>query len=100
MGARTNRWTRAAGAHFVTNLVRRVLEFAPPRQLNRSVAFRTAGGSMNRKEFFRKWKVHLFFGGGLLLVLAISVVTNFLSGQTFLRATLGALREIRPVEYV
>jgi len=55
---------------------------------------------MNRKEFFRKWKVHLFFGGGLLLVLAISVVINFLSGQTFLRATLGALREIRPVEYI
>ena len=33
---RTNRWTRAAGACFVTNLVRRrVLRFAPPRQLSR-----------------------------------------------------------------
>ena len=55
---------------------------------------------MNRKEFLRKWKVHLFFGGGFLLVLAINVVINFLSGQTFWRATLGALREIRPVEYI
>src|SRR5713226_3850596 len=35
----TNRWTRAAGACFVTNLVRRCLiEFAPPRQLNRWAA--------------------------------------------------------------
>ncbi len=32
----TNRWTRAAGACFVTNLVRRsLIEFAPPRQLHR-----------------------------------------------------------------
>jgi hypothetical protein len=36
---RTNRWTRAAGALLATCLVRRkVIEFAPPRQLNRSVA--------------------------------------------------------------
>jgi len=55
---------------------------------------------MNRKEFFRKWKVHLFFGGGLLLILAINIVINFLSGHTFLRATLGAFGEIRPVEYM
>jgi hypothetical protein len=55
---------------------------------------------MNRREFFRKWKVHFFFGGGLLLILAINVVINFLSGQAFLRATLGASREIRPVEYM
>src|SRR6266567_1290318 len=36
---RTNRWTRAAVARFATRLVRRrVLRFAPPRQLHRSAS--------------------------------------------------------------
>jgi len=46
-----------------------------------------------------KSKVHLFFGGGLFLVLAISVAINLSSGQTFSSAALGALAQIRPVEY-
>jgi len=44
-------------------------------------------------------KVHLFFGGGLFLVLAISIAMNLSSGQTVLTAVLGALGQIRPVEY-
>ena len=55
---------------------------------------------VNKKEFFRKSKVHLLFGGGFLLVFVINVAINFFSGQSFLRAMVGALREIRPVEYV
>ena len=55
---------------------------------------------MNKKEFFRKSKVHLLFGGGFLLVFVINVAINFFSGQSFLWATVGALREIRPVEYI
>src|SRR5438046_292404 len=39
MGHRTNRWTRAAVAPLATSSVRRgVIEFAPPRQLNRYTA--------------------------------------------------------------
>ena len=45
-------------------------------------------------------KVHLFFGGGLFLVLAISAGMNLFSGQSFLSAVLGALGQLRPVEYV
>ena len=44
-------------------------------------------------------KVHLFFGGGLFLVLAISLVMNLSSGQTFASAVFGALGQVRPVEY-
>ena len=44
-------------------------------------------------------KVHLFFGGGLFLVLSISVAMSLSAGQTFLSAALGALGQIRPVEY-
>lgn len=44
-------------------------------------------------------KVHLFFGGGLVLVLAISVLINLLSGLTFASAVLGALGQIGFVEY-
>ena len=45
-------------------------------------------------------KVHLFFAGGLMSVLAITVAMNLFSGQTFLSAVLGALGQIRPVEYL
>src|SRR5205823_11217025 len=46
---RTNRWTRAAGACFVTSLVRRrVLRFAPPRQLDRSPALVASRGIIMR----------------------------------------------------
>jgi hypothetical protein len=44
-------------------------------------------------------KVHLFFGGGLVLVLAMSVAINLLSGLTLASAVLEALGQIRPVEY-
>jgi hypothetical protein len=55
---------------------------------------------VNKNRLFAKWKVHILFGGGFLLVFLINVAINFFAGQTFLRATLGALGEIRPVEYV
>ena len=55
---------------------------------------------MNKKEFFRKSKVHLFFGGGFLVVFVISGAINFFSGQSFSSATVGAFREIRPLEYI
>lgn len=54
---------------------------------------------MNKDRLSYKWKVHLFFGGGLFLVLAISVAMSLSSGQTFVSAALGALGQIRPVEY-
>lgn len=41
----------------------------------------------------------MFFGGGLFLVLAISVAINLLSGLTFASAALAAFGQIRPVEY-
>ena len=44
-------------------------------------------------------KVHLFFGGGLFLVLAISAMMNLSSGQALSSAVLGAFGQIRPVEY-
>ena len=55
--------------------------------------------TMNTDRLSYKSKVHSFFGGGLLVVLAISVAISLISGQTFASATLGALGQIRPVEY-
>jgi hypothetical protein len=55
---------------------------------------------VSKNKFSRNWKVHLFFGGGLLLAFAINVSISFFSGQTLLRATLDAFRQIRPVEYI
>ena len=54
---------------------------------------------MNPERLSYKSKVHLFFGGGLFVVLAISVVMNLSSGLTFASAVLEALGQIRPVEY-
>jgi len=45
-----------------------------------------------------KSKVHSFFGGGLFLVLAISVAMNLSSGHTVLTAVLGAFSQIRPAD--
>lgn len=56
-------------------------------------------GTMNTDRSSYNLKQHLFFGGGLLLVLAISVAMNLSSGQTFLSAALAAFGQIRPVEY-
>ena len=54
---------------------------------------------MKADQLSYKSKVHLFFGGGLFLVLGISAVMNLSSGQSFLSAVLGAFGQIRPVEY-
>ncbi len=58
------------------------------------------GVTMNKNNLSYRSKVHLFFGCGLLLVFCFSVVTNLFSGQTLSAATLAALGQIRPVEYV
>lgn len=55
---------------------------------------------MNRKILSNKPKVHLFFGGGLLLVLSITVAMSLVSGQDFSSAMIGALSQIRPVEFL
>ena len=55
---------------------------------------------MKTKELLNRWKVHLVFGGGFLLVFTINVVINALDGQTVLRATISALQGIRPMEYL
>jgi hypothetical protein len=55
---------------------------------------------VSETKLFHKWKVHLFFGGGLWLVFAISITINLLSGHTLFSATIDALRQIRPMEYV
>ena len=44
-------------------------------------------------------KVHLFFGGGFLLVLVTALAMNWSSGQSLSSAVLGAFGQIRPVEY-
>ncbi|HKO60693.1 MAG TPA: hypothetical protein VJV03_05995 [Pyrinomonadaceae bacterium] len=46
-----------------------------------------------------KSKVHFFFGCGLLLVFGYLAVINLLNGQTFWSAIVGALGNIRPLEY-
>lgn len=55
---------------------------------------------MHKKKLSRKWKAHLFFGGGLLLAFVIGIAINFFSGQRLSVAILGAFREIKPVEYI
>lgn len=55
---------------------------------------------MKTKELLNRWKVHLFFGGGFLLVFTINVVINALHGQTLLRAMISALQGISPLEYL
>ena len=46
------------------------------------------------------WRVHLFFGAGFLLVIAITVAVNLFSGQTFLSATIDAFRHIKPFDCI
>ena len=55
---------------------------------------------MTTNRLFHNGKEHLFFGGGFLLAIAIAVAMNFFSGQTFLSATIDALRQIKPFEYI
>ena len=55
---------------------------------------------MNRREFLAKWKIHLYFVGAFLFVLAFNVIIGFTAGQTFLGATWRAISEIRPMEYL
>jgi len=55
---------------------------------------------MKTKEFLKRWKVHLIFGGGFLIALALNVIINMLDGQRLLWATIDALREIKPFEYL
>lgn len=55
---------------------------------------------MKIKELFNKWKVHLMFGGGFLLVFLINAVINKLSGQTLIQAIVSTLRSIRPLDYL
>ncbi|HEY5884718.1 MAG TPA: hypothetical protein VIT88_08535 [Pyrinomonadaceae bacterium] len=55
---------------------------------------------MIRNKLSYKSKVHLFFGGGLLLALSITVAMSLVSGQDFFSAMIGALSQIRPVEFL
>ena len=54
---------------------------------------------MPAHEFWKKWKTHLVFGGGFIIVFIINVVLNFGSGQTFWRSMIAALSDIKPMEY-
>ena len=54
---------------------------------------------MMKNELIAKRKIHLLFAGGLLIVLAISVITEMIAGGSFLSAMWNAFREIRPMEY-
>ena len=54
---------------------------------------------MTKNELIAKRKIHLLFAGGLLIVLAVSIVTGLIAGGSFLSAMWNAFREIRPVEY-
>lgn len=54
---------------------------------------------MNPREFLAKWKIHLFFVGAFLSVLAFNITIGFTAEQTFLGATWRAITEIRPMEY-
>lgn len=55
---------------------------------------------MNLREFLAKRKIHLFFVGAFLSVLALNFTIGLTSGQTFLSATWTAFSEIRPADYV
>ena len=55
---------------------------------------------MKIKQLFKRFKVHLIFGGGFMLVFAINVVMNAFDGQTVLRAIVSSLQGIRPMEYL
>ena len=55
---------------------------------------------MTKNELIVKRKIHLLFAGGVLIVLAISTVTEILAGGGFLSAVWNAVREIRPMEYI
>ena len=54
---------------------------------------------MNPRQFLAKWKIHLFFVGYLLFVLAFNITIGSPAGQTFLGATWQAMSDIRPMEY-
>lgn len=55
---------------------------------------------MTKNELIAKWKIHLLFAGGFLVVLAFNIVTEMIAGESFLSAMWNALGEIRPMEYV
>jgi hypothetical protein len=55
---------------------------------------------MTTNRLSQNWKVHLLFGGGFLLAIAVAVAVNFFSRQTFLVATIDAFRQIKPFEYI
>jgi hypothetical protein len=53
---------------------------------------------MNRKRPNRK--IHFFFSLGLLIVLLIGLVPRLASGERLFQSLLGALAEVRPVEWI
>ena len=55
---------------------------------------------MKLKKLAYQTRVHLFFGGVLLLALAIGLAINLLSGQSTLSAIGGAFRQSRPLDYI
>lgn len=52
------------------------------------------------KEFLAKRKALLIFSTAFLLVLAVNVILDFTSSETFLGSTWNALSEIKPMEYI
>ena len=52
------------------------------------------------KGKLRKLKVHIVFGGALLLALLVSVIWRMASGERLLQASWNSIREIRPFEWV
>jgi hypothetical protein len=55
---------------------------------------------VTRIKLAYRTKVHLFFGGGLLLALAVGLATSLFSGLSLWSSIFGAFRQIRPVEYI
>lgn len=55
---------------------------------------------MTTKEFLNRRKVHLFFGGGLMVAFTISVLMNLSEKNTVQQAALAALQEIRTMEII
>jgi len=45
-------------------------------------------------------KIHFFFSLGFLIILLIGMVPRLVSGERLLQSLLGALADIRPVEWI
>ena len=50
-------------------------------------------------EQLARFRVHVFFGGAILVWLLVGVIIGMSSGQRFIQALWNAIKEVRPFEW-